>query len=109
MKIERYREGKHLLLVRRMLEAMVAAMFIRKVEGRALMVDSTITNIANTPIDRNEAMEMLTRAVDRYAQDNGITKLIAFSEDNNTIERATKHGYTRLERQVVLVKTLRRL
>lgn len=82
--------------------SMVAAGFIRRVEGQFALLDSLITNPRHEPPMRDAAIEMVVAALIEQANKEGIQALFAFSIDKNTLERAEqRHGFVRLPHAVI--------
>ena len=71
----------------------VAFGFLRKVEGPYAMLDSYLTNPTIAPEVRDKALDRITRKLISIAKVNHINKLIAFSADAHTIERAATLGF----------------
>lgn len=71
----------------------LAAGFIRKVEGGYGLVDGYVTHPLMPPGQRDAALDLVTKALITYAEDNGITHLIAITREQNIVTRAQKHGY----------------
>lgn len=74
-------------------DAPIAAGFIRRIEGPYVMLDSYITNSVSSPQARDRALNLITTKLLRWAASNGVSKVLSFSSDPNTITRATEHGF----------------
>lgn len=86
-------------------EGYLAGGFLRQCEGGIALMDSYITN-PNAPAElRNEALEKMTGELLRVAKNKGYTKVIAYSADSHTIERAVAHGFAIID-QALLGKAL---
>jgi len=71
----------------------IAIGFIRRVEGPYVMLDSYMTNPMFAPELRNTALDKITESLLYYAKKNNVIKVLAFSLDANTIQRALRHGF----------------
>lgn len=72
----------------------VGACFLRRVEPDIGMIDGLITNPFVAPEIRNEANDALTREIVELCKTKnlGIVKLIAWSNDEHTLVRASKYA-----------------
>jgi len=71
----------------------VAIGFIRVAEGGVGLWDGLITDPDFAPNVRHEALDELTIYLVRRVKDAGIRKIIAWTEDAHTLERAKKIGF----------------
>lgn len=71
----------------------IAAAFLRMVEGNCALFDGLVTDRARGSLERNEAIEIVVQAVIRCAKELKLEKLIAYSVDAGTIERSRSHGF----------------
>lgn len=83
----------------------VAGGFLRQCEGGIALVDSYITNPAADADTRNAALDRMTGELLKLAKDHGYTRIIAYSADSHTIERAVRHGFSVID-QALLGKAL---
>ena len=81
----------------------LAAGFLRRIEGedKSAILDSLITNPTLDPDLRNRALDHLVNNLLKLAQANGITNILAFSTDKNTLMRAERFGFVELPHQVI--------
>ncbi len=79
----------------------VAAGFIRLVEGNYAWIDSCVTNPASEPSLRDKAMNLLALALISRAKKLGISHILAFSLDENTLVRSQSFGFERLPYAVI--------
>lgn len=84
-------------------EYTVAAAFLRIIEGNksTAILDSLITNAELLPTIRNDALNQTVSELLKLAKEQGITKIIAFSTDKNTLMRAKRFGFEELPHQVI--------
>lgn len=68
----------------------VAVAGLRHVEGNVVIMDSFITNPWVSASTRNKAADQLFEHVIAFAGDK---RILGFTTDNNTLERAIKHGF----------------
>lgn len=71
----------------------VALGFVRRIEGTYVMLDSYITDPGIESSIRNRALDHITHKLIQWAHSHGVTKVLAFSTDENTISRAYRHGF----------------
>lgn len=71
----------------------IAAIFLRKVEGRVGMVDGLCTNPSASKENRFEACDRLTERILNKAKGIGMKHVLAWSTDTNTLIRSAKHGF----------------
>lgn len=81
-------------------EKIIAAGFIRKVEGSSAMLDSYITNPRTKPESRDRALDLITYKLIQIAKKQSISQLVNFSSEQNIITRAQKHGFIVVPHQV---------
>ncbi len=74
----------------------VAAAFLRKVEGSYGQLDSLISNPVATSEQRHRGIDLVVTQVINKAKDLGITGLIALTKDVGTLMRSEKHGFVAL-------------
>lgn len=72
----------------------IAAGFIRKVEGGYGLIDGYITDPSASPLDRHNALELLTTSLIEKAQELKFKGLLAFTKDNHTLLRSLSHGFS---------------
>ena len=75
-------------------DIVIAAGFMRDMEGPYAMLDSYITNPEASPIQRHKALNLITDSLIKVSKSLGKNKLIMFSQDRNTHQRALMHGFT---------------
>jgi hypothetical protein len=73
----------------------IAVGFLRVSEGQVGMLDSYVTDPDALPWVRNQALELLTRALIDIAKTHGFSRIFAFSVDKNTLVRAETHGFVK--------------
>ena len=83
----------------------VAAGFLRRVEGGYAMLDSYITNPHATSDQRNRALDTITSKLISISNAHGVTKLFTFTLDQGIADRAVRLGLTHLAEYSLLVKT----
>lgn len=79
----------------------VAAGFLRKVEGGVCLIDSLISNPFESSIDRHNAIDAIVDALIDAAKINNSDKILAYSLDTGTLERASRHGFVKLPHSVI--------
>lgn len=72
----------------------VAMGFLRRVEGDVGMIDSLITNPYSAKVDRNVAMDAIFNQLIETAKEFGLKSLIGYSQDDNTLTRARRYGFS---------------
>lgn len=76
-------------------EGVVAAFaFIRLVEGGFGQLDGLTSNPSLPGEIRSQAIDAVVERLINEAKVMKLKKLIAFSRDNNTLERSVKHGFS---------------
>lgn len=78
-------------------DVMIAAGFIRKIEGMDAFLDSYISNPVYSPETRHIALDRITTKLIGIAKYEGVRHLYAFSADSNTQCRANTHGFIDLK------------
>jgi hypothetical protein len=81
----------------------VAAGFIRRMEGSYGLMDSYITNATESSSTRHKALSRITEALIEKAKEEGISKLLAFSSDQNTYQRSLMHGFIAMDHKFSLL------
>lgn len=84
-------------------ETPIAVAFLRKVEGNFALFDGLITNPKASAEIRNKFIDGLAKAIILKAKVMGLSKIFGFSTDKNTLERADRHGFERLDYKVVCI------
>jgi hypothetical protein len=81
----------------------VAAGFLRKVEGskKTVILDSLITNKHIDADIRDKALQDLVHRLITWAIEHGISNILAFSTDENTLMRAKRFGFVELPHQLI--------
>ncbi len=74
-------------------EVPIAIGFLRRMEGPYAILDSYMTNPHLDADIRNTALDKITESLLYYAKKNNVIKVLAFSLDSNTIQRALRHGF----------------
>lgn len=74
-------------------DILIAAGFIRLIEGSSAMLDSYITNPNMSPELRNEALDKVTECLISQSKDLGISKLLSFTIEQTIVNRAIRHGF----------------
>ena len=82
--------------------------FLRRCEGNYGIIDSMITNPECSPEVRNKALNILTKRLVIAAEDLKVRKLLAYTTDKNTLERALSHGFVQLDHAVVALDLSRK-
>lgn len=78
--------------------------FIRKIEGGYGLIDSYLSDPSQSPKDRDEALDLLTKDLVNLAKQLGILRLLANTMDSNTLERSLKHGFSRLPHTLMVIR-----
>lgn len=71
----------------------VAIGFLRRCEGHVGMLDSMITNPEIPASIRDEALDLLIIRLVASAKRRKLFKIMGYSQDENTLLRAQKHGF----------------
>jgi len=79
----------------------VAALGIWTISRRAVLLDSLVSNPHVTGLTRNRVIDELVTRVLEDIEASGFKRIIALSEDENTINRAIKHGFEKLPHTVL--------
>lgn len=80
----------------------VACAFLREVEGGYGILDGLCTNPDFPGDQRSVAIDMVVEALMRDAASNGVTALIAWSHDKNTLLRSAKHGFVKFPQTMII-------
>lgn len=78
-------------------DTLIAAGFIRRIEGMDCFLDSYITRPAVNNILRDRALNLITTKLIKLAKANNVRNLYAFSADYHTQIRAGVHGFVDLK------------
>lgn len=81
----------------------VAAAFLRKAEGGIAIFDGLITNPAAPSSARDVALDLAVSQLIEYAKQSGLKGIIAWSEDKNTLLRASRHGFVQSPQTVIML------
>lgn len=81
----------------------IVAAFLRHVEPDFAMFDSLITNPLVDPEVRHKALDEIYDHIFKLAKSMKVVKIIGFTKDANTNQRARKLGFKPLERNQLLV------
>jgi len=84
-------------------QILVAAGFVRNVEGGFGFIDSYITNVLAPPSIRDEALSRLTTKLLKVVKHSGVTKLIGFTTDNHTLLRSLRHGFSQQDYNLITI------
>lgn len=79
----------------------IAAGFLRLVEGENGWFDSLVSNPIATQEFRHIALDMVIEALIKQAKSKGISKIIGYSVDGGTLERALRHNFVKLPHTVI--------
>lgn len=81
----------------------IAAGFLRTIEAdpTTVMLDGLITNKNASPSLRDQALNAVVAELIIIAKVRGITNILAFSTDKNTLMRAERFGFVELSHQVI--------
>lgn len=71
----------------------IAIGFVRQCEGNVGIWDGLITDPQAEPIERDKCLDALLIFLIRTMKSYGITRIISWAQDSNTIERAQKLGF----------------
>ncbi len=71
----------------------IAMGFLRLIEGGYGMLDALITEPTQSKELRNEALDLIAKALIDRAKEITLKNTFAFIKDHNTIQRAQKHGF----------------
>jgi hypothetical protein len=83
-------------------EKPVACGFIREAEGNVGIWDGLITDPSALPGIRNLCLDQLLIYLVRRAKLNGRTRILAWTLDSNTLERAKKIGFKPISAQILI-------
>lgn len=81
----------------------IAAGFVRRVEGGYTMLDSFITDPAYPSATRNEALEKVSNMLIALIRRNSAAKMICLTMDDGIADRAEKGGFVKTP-HLVMVK-----
>jgi len=84
----------------------VAAGFIRRLEGNYAHYDGLITNPKFSSSQRWEALNMLDQAIIKDAKTLGILALLAYPKEESTLERSYKLGFMPLPEHTLIILNL---
>lgn len=80
--------------------------FLRMVEGGSAMLDGLCSNPSINPYRRNDAIDMVVKELIKKAKDLGLSGILSFSEDRNTLERSARFGFEKKDSQKMIVLNL---
>lgn len=85
---------------------LIAAVFLRKVEGGIAQIDTLVSNPTSTGEERHCAIDLVVEKVLEKAKKLNINGILFTSEDSGTIMRSHKYGFkkTRLTLMAVDLK-----
>lgn len=72
---------------------LLAAVFLRRVEGGYGQIDGLMSNVAYEPHIRHAAIDAVVSTLLRKAKKLNVNKVMMMSEDIGTIERSQKYGF----------------
>lgn len=81
---------------------LIAAAFLRRIEGNYALFDGLITNPRSSSLDRHVALEAVVKRIIRESRDLGIIGIMAYSLDTGTIERALSHGFKAMPHTLIM-------
>lgn len=87
--------------------APTSAGFLRKCEGNFGILDSLITNPKAPGYARHVCIDMVVTEILNYARSQGILQIMATSKFEDTLERATSHGFVRLPHTVIAIDLIK--
>jgi len=79
----------------------IAAGFLRMCEGSLAMIDGLVSNPYAPGVARHHALDEIIDELIFCARERGVKRILAYSVDNGTINRAQDHGFMSLP-QVLL-------
>ena len=79
----------------------IAIGFLRRCEGGVGMIDSMITNPGAPAAIRDEALDLLIIRLVASAKRRKIYKIMGYSQDENTLLRAQRHGFNIVSQSLV--------
>lgn len=126
MKIELFQSEKHLFILHKWLDIRgmarsftnalpklgfigfegttpIVAAFLRHIEPDMAMFDSLITNPETEAPLRNEAIDEITKYILHEVVPSYISKIIGFTSDKHTEERAWKYGFKTVDCKMVVL------
>jgi hypothetical protein len=81
----------------------IGAIFLRRCEGEAGIVDSLISNPDAQPQLRHIALDALINHIVDQARKVGVKMLLGYTVDASTLERSTRLGFKQSPYQVVVM------
>lgn len=69
--------------------------FLRQVEGNLGICEGFCTNPEIEPSLRNEANDLMVQQLIETGRSMNLTTLMAWTRDNNTLERSLRHGFVK--------------
>ena len=81
----------------------VAAGFVRMIEGNRAMLDSYITNPVISPKIRNFALDKITTELVEWCKARELKQVLAFSTDEHVVQRSINHGFAPIEHKMTLL------
>ena len=82
-------------------ELPIAMAFIRRCESSVMIFDSLIADPESDPIIRDQCVDVLVSKILSEAKKKRIDKVIAFSNQKRTLDRAFRHGFIKTDYQVI--------
>lgn len=77
-------------------ERLVAAAFLRKVEGGYAQIDGLTSNPNCAPAERHQAIDLVVAALLTEAKKLNIINVMFISSDESTMARSEKYGFKKL-------------
>ena len=74
--------------------------FLRMVEGGFAQIDGLVTNPDESKENRHLGNDIVTDRLIKKAEEFGLKGICSFSVDDNTVNRAKKHGFQVLNHKV---------
>lgn len=84
----------------------VSFVFLRKIEGGSMLMDSMVTNPNQFPWIRDIANNKVVAEAIKFAKKQKVPSILAVSKDANTLLRSRSHGFVLLEEYQVIVASL---
>lgn len=72
---------------------LVAAVFLRRVEGGYGQIDGLVSNPTSSPEDRNRALDLVSSKIMKEAKKLCLNGVLMMSECENTVMRSQKFGF----------------
>lgn len=82
----------------------IAAGFLRLVEGGTAILDSLVTNPAQSSELRSKSIDLVVENLIKKGKELGLSGIIAYTIEPNVLRRSTKHGFQELPHKVISVK-----